>query len=182
MAIADIIIRGEVSQYLAVNYITRSGLNGGGTPAHLPELIYQITENVKWMYAKDPNYSTLLGVANYLYAITGKFGLQASYLVNTGGTIAGVGSGVVGFKAPLIGVAGDGGGDDPIVGLNTYQNDKLKNLGASNNGRIQVFMLKIAMDNFEPTPDFSYNPVTGVLSDLPFVWEVGNTIYADLNQ
>lgn len=87
MTIPQIILRAEISQYLAVKSIKKSGLFGGGTPSNLPSLIYQVRKTVSRMYDLDPTESNLLGISNYLYSICGKFGLEASYLESTGGVV-----------------------------------------------------------------------------------------------
>lgn len=87
MTIPDIIIRAKISQYLSACSIRRDGLAGGGTPAYLPNLIKQVREDVEDIYNLDPTNDYLVGVANYLYALCGGFGLQASYLINSGRSV-----------------------------------------------------------------------------------------------
>jgi len=87
MTIPQIILRAEISQYLAVIAIKRGGAFGGGIPANLPQLIYEVRKTVSRVYDLDPTNSTLTNTSNYLYALCGQFGLQAEYLQNTGGSI-----------------------------------------------------------------------------------------------
>jgi len=87
MTIPQIILRAEISEYLAVLGIKKGGLNGGGTPSHLPSLIYQVRKSVSRMYDLDPTNEYLTGNANYLFALCGGFGIRASYLINSGGVI-----------------------------------------------------------------------------------------------
>lgn len=87
LSIPQIILRAEISQYLAVNAIQRGGLFGGGIPSHLPELLYMVRKSVARMYNLDPTEANLIGNANYLYTLCGKFGIYASYLISSGGAI-----------------------------------------------------------------------------------------------
>ena len=87
MTVPQIILRAEISEYLAVLAMKRGGLFGGGNPNHLPSLIYQVRKNVSRVYDLDPTNTYLTGNANYLYSLCGFFGIQASYLINSGGSI-----------------------------------------------------------------------------------------------
>ncbi len=178
-----------ISNYLASDDIANGALFGTRVNPMLGLQLYLETQAIRnrYDYEEIANGATpsqpLQLASNYLYALCSSYGHYALSLANSGGVIPGTDSGgSFALKAPIIGVAGAGGIDDPIVGLGSYQNDKLKNLGSANSFRIQAFLLKIAMDNFEPTPDFDYDPQTGILSNLPFTWSVGDTIYVDRNQ
>lgn len=178
-----------ISNYLASDDIANGALFGQRTNPMLGMQLYVETEAVRNRYdyesiAEGATPSQpLVQASNYLYGLCSNYGLYALSLSESGGVIPDTDSGgSFALKAPIIGVAGAGGIDDPIVGLDYYQNDKLKHLGIANRYRIQAFLLKIAMDNFEPEPDFDYDPETGIISSLPFVWEAGNTIYVDRNQ
>ena len=87
MTIPNIIIRAEISQYLALLAIKRGGAFGGGIPANLPLLLYEVRRNVSRMYDLDPTNDTIIKTSNYLYALCGAFGLQAQYLQSTGGSV-----------------------------------------------------------------------------------------------
>ncbi len=87
MTIPDIILRAEISQYLATIAIKRGGLFGKGTPSYLPSLLYQVRKSVYRVFILDPTNDDLIGNANYLYALCGIFGVRASYLINPGGSI-----------------------------------------------------------------------------------------------
>ncbi len=184
MTIPDIIIRAEISQYLSVIAITKGGLNGSGIPSHLPSLIYQVRKNVAWMWLKNPSDPALIGMGNYLYAITGRFGLEASYRVNSGGTVAGVGADQ-GLRSPLIGVVGNGGPYDPVAGESTFQNGKLVGLGSTNNGQIQIVIGVTIQWNFGDNKSFEFDSVTGII-DLSYIpgntFIAGSGIYVDCNQ
>lgn len=178
-----------ISNYLASNDIANGALFGQRVNTMLPLQLWVETETVRDRFdmediegGETPSQELRLA-SNYLYALCGRYGQYALSFSSSGGTIPST-SGGADFapKLPIIGVAGDGGVDDPIIGVYYYQNDKLKNLGSTNNWRIQAVILKVIMDNFEPNPDFSYNPITGTLTNLPFAWEAGNTIYVDRNQ
>jgi len=81
---------------------------------------------------------------------------------------------------PLIGVVGGGGADDPTAGAVDFQNDKLKGLGSSNAGRIQIVVDDILYTNFGTNINFSFDNTTGIISD--FFWVTGAGLYIDLNQ
>lgn len=178
-----------ISNYLASDDIANGALYGARINPMLGQQLYIETEAVRNRYDYEgvadgatPSQPLVLA-ANYLYGLCSNYGLYALSLANSGGVIPATGNGdAFAPKNPIIGVAGDGGVDDPIIGLNYYQNNKLKNLGSTNNWRIQAILLKLTMDNFEPDPDFYYNPWTGTISNLPFTWEAENTIYVDRNQ
>lgn len=87
MTIPNIIIRAEISQYLAVLAIKRGGTFGKGIVANLPLLLYEVRKNVSRTYDLDPTNTTLIKTSNYLYALCGMFGLQADYLQSTGGIV-----------------------------------------------------------------------------------------------
>lgn len=178
-----------ISNYLASNDVANGALFGERVNTMLPLQLWVETETIRDRYDMEdiangeiPSQALKLA-SNYLYALCGRYGQYALSLVTSGGVLPSTGGGgSVALKAPIIGVAGGGGVDDPIIGVNYYQNDKLKNLGSSNNWRIQAVILKLIMDNFEPDPDFSYNPTLGRIANLSFTWEAGNTIYVDRNQ
>jgi len=102
MTIPQIILRAEISEYLAVLGIKKGGLYGGGTPSHLPSLIYQVRKSVSRVYDLDPTNEYLVGNANYLFALCGGFGIRASYLINSGGSIPST-SGVTLYGHPVSG-------------------------------------------------------------------------------
>jgi len=100
MTIPQILLRAEISQYLAQISIIKGGVYGGGTPAYLPSLIYQVRKSVNRVYTLDPTNSNLVKTANYLEAICGAFGVRASYLINSGGSIPAA-SNTTFFGAPV---------------------------------------------------------------------------------
>jgi len=102
MTIPQILLRAEISQYLAQISIIKGGVYGGGTPAYLPSLIYQVRKSVNRVYTLDPTNSNLVKTANYLEAICGAFGVRASYLINSGGSIPAT-SNTTFFGAPVSG-------------------------------------------------------------------------------
>lgn len=87
ITIPQIILRAEISQFLAVIAIQKGGLFGKGTPSFLPELIYQVRKSLSRMYNLDPTEEHLVGIGNYLYKTCGIYGMRASYLINSGGVI-----------------------------------------------------------------------------------------------
>jgi len=100
MTIPQILLRAEISQYLAQISIIKGGVYGGGTPAYLPSLIYDVRKSVERVYTLDPTNSALIKIANYLEAICGAYWGRASFLVNTGGSIPAT-SNTTFFGAPV---------------------------------------------------------------------------------
>lgn len=88
--IATIIDIYPVAQYLATNDINKRGLYGGGVDLQLPEKIRNIGVSVERIYNDDPTDTTLTSTANYLYALCGKYGMQAQAVTGIAGSIAGI--------------------------------------------------------------------------------------------
>jgi len=87
-----------VAQYLATIDVEKRGLYGGGVDLQLPQKIRNIGMSVKRIYDGDPTDSTLTPTANYLYALMGKYGMQAQAVSGISGSIAGIISNV---QSPL---------------------------------------------------------------------------------
>jgi len=77
-----------VAQYLATIDVEKRGLYGGGVDLQLPQKIRNIGMSVKRIYDGDPTDSTLTPTANYLYALMGKYGMQAQRIPELTGYIA----------------------------------------------------------------------------------------------
>lgn len=88
--IAEIIDIYPVAQYLCLTDINKRGLYGGGVNRQLPEKIRNIGVSVERIYNDDPTDTTLTETANYLYALCGKYGMQAQAISGAAGAIAGV--------------------------------------------------------------------------------------------
>lgn len=100
--IPEIIDIANISQYLASKDVAFDGMfNWGSLDKDLPLKIYDVREAVEWMYAQDPNYSSLFQVATYLYQLCGKYsgvakGIaaqnsgQVTYNTNTGQILNGL--------------------------------------------------------------------------------------------
>lgn len=82
--VSNIIIWAQTSQYLTTVDIARSGLFGGGIDVNLPRKIYCIRKNIEWLYDLDPTNTTLIATSNYLYALLGKYGLEAQNISGSG--------------------------------------------------------------------------------------------------
>lgn len=83
--IPQIIDIAKISQYLSSNDIRKSGLYGGGQDLLLPRKIRNIRKDVEYWYDLDSSDDTLVGTANYLYAMCGKYSLAAAQILGTGG-------------------------------------------------------------------------------------------------
>jgi hypothetical protein len=81
----------KVSQLLASNFVARQGLFGGGTiDPRLPVILYVERTILEKIYNADHNYSGLQVVADYVYALCGRFAAQASAILGlaSGGSVA----------------------------------------------------------------------------------------------
>lgn len=87
-SIAVILDTYPVAQYLATIDVEKRGLYGGGVDLQLPQKIRNIGMSVKRIYDGDPTDSTLTPTANYLYALMGKYGMQAQRIPELTGYIA----------------------------------------------------------------------------------------------
>jgi len=96
--IASIVSIYPVAQYLATIDIQKKGLYGGGVDLQLPEKIRNIGMSVERVYNDDPTDATLTTTANYLYALMGKYGMQAQAVTGIAGSVAGIISNV---QSPL---------------------------------------------------------------------------------
>lgn len=88
--IAEIIDIYPKAQYLATKDIQKRGLDGGGVDVTLPQKIYNIGKSVQRIYDDDPTDTTLTQTANFLYALCGKYGLQAQVISQNAGHIAAI--------------------------------------------------------------------------------------------
>ena len=95
---ASIVSIYPVAQYLATIDINKRGLYGGGVDLQLPEKIRNIGMSVERVYNDDPTDTTLTTTANYLYALMGKYGMQAQAVTGIAGSVAGIISNV---QSPL---------------------------------------------------------------------------------
>jgi len=96
--IASIVSIYPIAQYLATVDINKRGLYGGGVDLQLPEKIRNIGMSVERIYNDDPTDTTLTSTANYLYALMGKYGMQAQAVTGIAGSVAGIISNV---QSPL---------------------------------------------------------------------------------
>lgn len=86
------------------------------------------------------------------------------------------------FIPPLVGVVDGGDTDDPVSGISTFQDNKLKGLGASNNYRIQIVIDEVLQSNFGVNASFTFDGITGTIDLSPNTWQAGSGLYINLNQ
>lgn len=142
--------------------------------------ILNYTSSNKQLVGTIASYRTVLGtIKNYISATSAV--TIAKAIDGLWYEIGGSNSAATAPKKPLIGVAGEGGEDDPIVGESTYQNDKLIGLGSQNNDRILAIINNIPQSNFG-NPNFSLDNVSGTINISPNVWLPNDSLYIDLNQ
>ena len=90
LTILQIIDIAEVSQYLCLNDIQKSGLYGGGQDLQLPNKIYMVRKNVEWKWYANPVSPItpdLYAMGNYLLALCGKYSIAAQNILGTGQTV-----------------------------------------------------------------------------------------------
>lgn len=81
--IPQIIIIGELSQYIAGNAVAKSNaFQGGSITPNISPILYMERKAVQWSYINNSGDSALQGKANYLYSLYGLFGLQALNRLN----------------------------------------------------------------------------------------------------
>lgn len=79
-----------IAQYLAVQDIGRRGLDGGGVDVTLPQKIYNIGKSIQRVFDDDPTDSSLTQTTNFLYALCGKYALQALAVAENSGVVSSV--------------------------------------------------------------------------------------------
>lgn len=80
---------GKVSTYLANSNTAKGVLFGGRIYPNLPTILAMETDSVNWIYEYDNTDSTLTETTAYLYALCGKYAVQAIPLVTGGGSSSG---------------------------------------------------------------------------------------------
>ncbi len=81
---AEVVETYPIALYLSVIDINKRGLNGGGTDVTLPMKIYSIGTSVVNRYNQDPTDETLTATCNFLFAIMGKYWVQAQAIIGSG--------------------------------------------------------------------------------------------------
>ncbi len=94
--------------------------------------------------------------------------------------INGAGGGSV--KPPLIGTVDGGSADDPVSGTSVFQSNKLIGLAQSNSQKCQIFVDAGCLVNYGNNISFILDNVTGEIDISPNTWQVGSSLYIDLNQ
>lgn len=77
-----------IAQYEAVKDINNSGLYGGGKDCNLPQKIYNLGKSIQRVFDDNPTESTLTKTATFLYALCGVYGLKASSVTQSAGTVS----------------------------------------------------------------------------------------------
>src|ERR1700690_322532 len=92
------------------------------------------------------------------------------------GAIGGSGAGLYGWRRwvdikhcivgtvipPYVGIV-DGGVNNPVSGISTFQSNSLIGLGSANNGNIQIVYAEILRSNFGDNASINYDPITGTI-------------------
>lgn len=81
----DYINIGKVSTYLANSNTAKGILFGGRIYPNLPTILAMETDSVNWIYEYDNTDSTLTTTTAYLYALCGKYAVQAIPVITGGG-------------------------------------------------------------------------------------------------
>jgi len=87
MTVPEKTIIAELSQYISLNVINKSGLYGGGEDLRLPRKLYLIRKGVQRLYDLDPTDTTLFGTSNLMIALCGKYQFIALAKQNSGGSV-----------------------------------------------------------------------------------------------
>lgn len=90
LTVAQKIAIADISEYLVTVAIERGGLWAKGIDIELPNKIRNIKDSIEYRYDSDPSDDTLTATSNYLYALCGRFGLQAQAILLAPGTISGI--------------------------------------------------------------------------------------------
>lgn len=85
-------------------------------------------------------------------------------------------------KEPIRGIVGGSGPDDPTENTNTFQSEKLKNLGGTL-GRIKIQIDDVNQSNWGQNASFIYNKTDGIITFLgDYVWQLNSSFFVDTNQ
>lgn len=87
ITISTIIAYGKISSYLAANdFAMQKLLRGKAFNTNLPKKLDVAANLVEWAYNQNPNDTSLVSTANYLYQLCGKYIPQAQLIINGGGS------------------------------------------------------------------------------------------------
>lgn len=82
-SIATILTIAKISQYLAANQVAQDlYTRGTSNDLGLAQKIYEERKSLELLYELDPTSTSLVGPANYLYALCGKFALAAQTIIS----------------------------------------------------------------------------------------------------
>jgi len=84
-SVSQIILIAEISQTLSTIDNIRSRLYAGGNDIDLPRKLYMVRKNVQRQYELLPSDTSLFSTSAYLYALCGKYALQAQVIIARGG-------------------------------------------------------------------------------------------------
>lgn len=92
LSVPQILQIAKISQYLAVADIAKGTIFSPVVKAapFTPQIIYMERKALEYQYNIDPTDDSLRFIANYVYALCGKYALQAKAITGVGGIIAGV--------------------------------------------------------------------------------------------
>lgn len=87
ISVSTIISYGKICSYLAANGFARqSMLKGVPFRTKLPQKLDVATDLVGFAYNRNPNDTTLISTANYLYQLCGKYIAEAQLIISGAGT------------------------------------------------------------------------------------------------
>jgi len=175
LPITTILNLAAISQYLSAYDVTLdTKLNGGSLNSRLPRQIYQTRKNVEWMYAQDPNESTLVEVGNYLYALCGRYiSVAKTILGSSGGVIIPPSTSTNTYAFAEIQISVDSG--YPIVGTSVYQNNLM--IGAKD-----IYQITLDGQIFYNGVGFAFNSITGTITMLNYTFGSGTIGVITYNQ
>jgi hypothetical protein len=92
LSVPQIIQIAKISQYLAVADIAKGTIFSPVVKAapFTPQIIYMERKALEYQYDNNPSDSSLIKVGNYVYALCGKYAVQAQNIEGNGGIVANI--------------------------------------------------------------------------------------------
>lgn len=82
-SVSEIISIAKICQYLSFVDNQRKNVYNGTIDLQLPRKLYCVRKSVEWLFNLDPTDDTLIGTANFLYALCAPYSGQAQIIAAT---------------------------------------------------------------------------------------------------
>jgi len=168
----DYINIGKVSTYLSRADVSKGSLFGAriaGRNPQLPLTLAMETDSVNWIYEYDSTYSDLTVTTRYLYALCGKYGVQAIPIITGGGGGSVTPVSPTGYIYSEI-------SDTITTGGSTYTNTLL--VGGTDLTFVILNNQLLSVAN----GDFTFSSASGTLTFISVTLIVGDTIVIPFNK